>query len=81
MTQEDALLRWDMMRARHNGKIVYRHMPGLLRIVRGRMSLKATHVPVLGRAASRRRSAATRLGLTTRCRCMTRTWSTPMTRA
>lgn len=40
-----------MMRARHNGKIVYRHMPGLLRIVRGRLHLKATHVPALARAS------------------------------
>jgi hypothetical protein len=51
ITGESALLRWDMMRARHNGRIVYRHMPGLLRIVRGRLSLKMTHVPVLGRSS------------------------------
>jgi hypothetical protein len=48
---EDKVLHWDMMRARHNGKIVYRHLPGLLRIVRGRMSLKTAHVPILGRAS------------------------------
>jgi hypothetical protein len=48
---ENVLLRWDMMRARHHGKIVYRHLPGLLRVVRGRMSLKITHVSVLGRSS------------------------------
>jgi hypothetical protein len=51
ITGDSAVLRWDMMRARHNGRIVYRHLPGLLRIVRGRMSLKMTHVPVLGRSS------------------------------
>jgi hypothetical protein len=40
-----------MMRARHNGKIVYRHMPGLLRVVRGRMYLTMEHVPALARAS------------------------------
>jgi hypothetical protein len=38
-----------MMRARDRGKIVYRHMPGLLRIVRGRLILKAVSVPALAR--------------------------------
>lgn len=51
MANEQLLLRWDMMRARHNGKIVYRHMPGLLRIVRGSLSLKAVPVPALGRSS------------------------------
>jgi hypothetical protein len=35
------ILRWDMMRARMKGQIVYRHMPGLLRIVRGHLMLAA----------------------------------------
>ena len=48
---QDKVLHWDMMRARHNGNIVYRHLPGLLRIVRGRMSLKITHVPMLARSS------------------------------
>jgi hypothetical protein len=51
MMHEGTLLRWDMMRARHNGMVVYRHMPGLLRIVRGRFALKAMHVAALGRAS------------------------------
>ena len=43
MTSEQPVLRWDMMRARgrHKGRIVYRHMARLLRIVCGRMLLKA----------------------------------------
>jgi hypothetical protein len=40
-----------MMRARDKGRIVYRHMSGLLRIVRGRLMLKAVGVPALGRAS------------------------------
>ncbi|GEM_PF-2925082 len=47
----EPVLRWDMMRARHNGRIVYRHMPGLLRIVRGRLLLKAVPVAALGRSS------------------------------
>jgi hypothetical protein len=43
------ILRWDMMRARRNGQIVYRHMPGLLRVVRGHLYLAAQDVPALGR--------------------------------
>jgi hypothetical protein len=38
-----------MMRARMKGQIVYRHMPGLLRIVRGHLLLAAQNVPALGR--------------------------------
>ena len=34
-------LHWDMVRARNKGRIVYRHLSGLLRIVRGTMLLKA----------------------------------------
>jgi hypothetical protein len=45
------LLRWDMMRARDRGVIVYRHMPGLLRVVRGVLVLAARDVPALGRAS------------------------------
>jgi hypothetical protein len=44
-------LHWDMMRARNKGRIVYRHMSGLLRIVRGRLFLKSINVPALGRAS------------------------------
>jgi hypothetical protein len=40
-----------MMRARNKGRIVYRYMPGLLRIVRGHLLLKATHVAALGRSS------------------------------
>lgn len=43
------MLRWDMMRARNQGRIVYRHMAGLLRVVRGRLMVKAQSVPALGR--------------------------------
>jgi hypothetical protein len=43
------MLRFDMMRARMKGQIVYRHMPGLLRIVRGHLFLTAQDVPALGR--------------------------------
>ena len=39
------------MRARYNGRIVYRHASGLLRIVRGVMALKITSVPALSRAS------------------------------
>ena len=39
------------MRVRDHGPIVYRYMAGLLRIVRGRLSLKAVSVPALGRAS------------------------------
>lgn len=38
-----------MMRARMKGQVVYRHMPGLLRVVRGTLLLKAQDVPALGR--------------------------------
>lgn len=40
-----------MMRARNKGRIVYRHMSGLLRIVRGSLLLKAVPVPALGRSS------------------------------
>lgn len=40
----EAALRWDMMRAREKGRIVYRHMAGRLRIVRGRLRVKEQHV-------------------------------------
>jgi hypothetical protein len=39
------------MRARNKGRIVYRHMAGLLRIVRGRLMLKTVPVPALGRSS------------------------------
>lgn len=39
------------MRARNKGQIVYRHMAGLLRIVRGRLLLKAVPVAALGRSS------------------------------
>jgi hypothetical protein len=48
---EHPVLRWDMMRARNKGKIVYRHMAGLLRVVRGCLMLKAVNVPALGRSS------------------------------
>lgn len=51
MATEHAVLRWDMMRARHKGQIVYRHLAGLLRIVRGRLMLKAVPVAALGRSS------------------------------
>lgn len=35
----------------HQGRVVYRHMSGLLRIVRGRLMLKAQAVPALGRSS------------------------------
>jgi hypothetical protein len=37
------------MRARNRGVIVYRHMPGLLRVVRGVLLLATCNVPALGR--------------------------------
>jgi hypothetical protein len=40
-----------MMRARDHGKIVYRHMSGLLRVVRGRLMLKSVNVAALGRSS------------------------------
>lgn len=51
MSSEQPILRWDMMRARNKGRIVYRHMAGLLRVVRGRLMLKAVSVPTLGRSS------------------------------
>lgn len=50
MASDHTVLRWDMMRARNKGKIV-RHISGLLRVVRGRMMLKAVNVPALGRSS------------------------------
>jgi hypothetical protein len=40
-----------MMRARDHGRIVYRHMSGLLRVVRGQFMLKSVSVPALGRSS------------------------------
>jgi hypothetical protein len=51
MASEQSGLRWDMLRARDHGKIVYRHLSGLLRVVRGRLMLKTVSVPALGRAS------------------------------
>jgi hypothetical protein len=51
MASEHPVLRWDMMRARDHGRIVYRHMSGLLRVVRGRLILKGVNVPALGRSS------------------------------
>jgi hypothetical protein len=38
-----------MMRARDRGRIFYRHLAGLLRVVRGSLMLKAVSVAALGR--------------------------------
>jgi hypothetical protein len=51
VTNESPILRWDMMRARNRGKIVYRHMSGLLRVVRGLLILKTVNMPALGRSS------------------------------
>jgi len=40
-----------MLRARHRGRVVYRHLAGLLRIVRGQLFLKSVSVPALGRSS------------------------------
>jgi hypothetical protein len=37
------------MRARDRGRVVYRHLAGLLRVVRGSLMLKAVSVAALGR--------------------------------
>jgi hypothetical protein len=47
---EHPILRWDMIRARDRGRIVYRHLAGLLRVVRGTLMLKAVSVAALGRS-------------------------------
>jgi hypothetical protein len=51
MASEQPGLRWDMLRARDHGRIVYRHLSGLLRVVRGRLMLKTVSIPALGRAS------------------------------
>jgi hypothetical protein len=49
LPSEHPVLRWDMIRARDKGRIVYRHLAGLLRVVRGSLMLKAVSVAALGR--------------------------------
>ena len=51
MVSEHPVLHWDMLRARHRGRVVYRHLAGLLRIVRGQLFLKSVSVPALGRSS------------------------------
>ena len=48
VASEHPVLHWDMLRARHRGRIVHRHLAGLLRIVRGQLFLKSVSVPALG---------------------------------